>query len=88
MEFLRSFTSFRGETTGGIAKCGLFSQTTIGEKNFETMFSNKVTSENKGIRTTSPVPSIQSWGVCRFYGSSNSGTKLYGGDRGGQASPF
>ena len=34
----------------------------------------------------SPLPSIQSWGICCFLkGSLNSGTTLHGGDEGGKA---
>ena len=40
-------------------------ETAIGDKIVETLYLNRVTSENKRIRTL-PVPSIQSWGVCCF----------------------
>ena len=35
----------------------------VGEKIVKTLFSNRVTSENKRIHTPPPVCSIQSWGV-------------------------
>ena len=47
--------------------------TTIGDKLVETLYSNRVTSENKinytpplHSKETTPLPSIQSWSVCCF----------------------
>ena len=61
---------------------------TIGDKIVETLYSNRVTSENKRIHT----PPLHSRLRCLLFsiGSSNSGTTLYGGDGGGKAlfSPF
>ena len=63
----------------------------IGNKTFETVYSNSVTSENKTIHPPpSPLPpplsSIQSWGILLFStGSLNSSTTLHGGDGGGKA---
>ena len=62
----------------------------IGNKTFETVYSNSVTSGNKTIQNnTSPLPpppsSVQSWGILLFStGSLNSGTTLHGGDGGGK----
>ena len=39
---------------------------TIGDNTVETLYSNRVTSENIRIHTPSPVPSIQSWDVSCF----------------------
>ena len=48
----------------------------------ETLYSNRVTSENKRIHTPSPVASIQSSDSLLFsIGSSNSGTTLDGGGK-------
>ena len=41
-----------------------FVRPTIGDKIVETLYSNRVTQENTRVRALSPVPSIQSWGVC------------------------
>ena len=61
---------------------------TIGDKIVETLYSNRVTSENKRIHT----PPLHSRLRCLLFsiGNSNSGTTLYGGDGGGKAlfSPF
>ena len=61
---------------------------TIGDKIVEALYSNRVTSEDKRIHT----PPLHSRLRCLLFsiGSSNSGTTLYGGDRGGKAlfSPF
>ena len=64
----------------------------IGNKTFETVYSNSVTSENKTIQNNTPPPlppppsSVQSWGILLFStGSLNSGTTLHGGDGGGKA---
>ena len=62
--------------------------TTIGDKLVETLYSHRVTSENKRNYT----PPLQSKLRCLLFstGSSNSGTTLHGGDGGGKAifSPF
>ena len=57
--------------------------TTIGDKLVETLYSNRVTSENK-INYTPPLHSKLE---CLLFstGSSNSGTKLHGGDWEGKA---
>ena len=54
---------------------------TIADKIVETLYSNKVTSENKRIHT----PALHSKLGCLLFskGSSNSGTTLYEGDGGG-----
>ena len=63
----------------------------IGNKTFETVHSNSVTSENKTIQNnTPPLPpppsSVQSWGILLFStGSLNSGTTLQRGDGGRKA---
>ena len=56
--------------------------TTIGDKLVETLYSNRVTSENKRNYT----PPLQSKLRCLLFstGSSNSGTTLHGGDREGK----
>ena len=53
---------------------------TIGDKIVETLYSNRMTWENKRIHT----PSLTSWGVLFSIGSSNRGTTLHGGDGGGK----
>ena len=56
---------------------------TIADKIVETLYSNRVTSENKRIHT----PALHSKLGCLLFskGSSNSGTTLYGGDGGGES---
>jgi len=58
---------------------------TIGDKIVETLYSNRVTSENKRINT--PPPPLHSKLGCLLFSisSSNSGTTLHGGDGGEEA---
>ena len=57
--------------------------TTIGDKLVETLYSNRVTSENNR-NYTPPLHSKLGW-LLFFTGSSNSGTTLHGGDGEGKA---
>ena len=45
-------TSFLGKTSGGIVKCWLFSKAATGAKIVETLYSNRVNSENKVDQNT------------------------------------
>ena len=60
-------------------------QATIGDKIVETLYSNRVTSENKVIYPPSPSPPFKVGEGLFPIGSSNSGTTLHGGDGGGKA---
>ena len=61
------------------------SNTTIGDKIVETLYSNRVTSEDKRIHTH-PYPLHSNLGCFLFsIGRSNSGTTLHGGDKGRKA---
>ena len=56
---------------------------TIGDKIVETLYSSRVTSENKRIITPLPPPLHLKLGCLLFYiGSPKSGTTLHGGDGG------
>ena len=44
--------SFLGKTSGGIVKCWLFSKAATGDKIVETLYSNRVNSENKVDQNT------------------------------------
>ena len=58
---------------------------TIGDKIVDTLYSNRVTSENKRIKTH-PRPLHSNLGCLLFsIGCSNSGTTLHGGGKGGKA---
>ena len=59
---------------------------TIGDKVVETLYSNRVTSENKRICAPNPVPLHSKLGCLLFsIGSSNIGTTLHGEDGGRKA---
>ena len=61
------------------------SNTIIGDKIVETLYSNRVTSENKRIHTH-PCPLHSNLGCLLLStGRSNSGTTLHGEDKGGKA---
>ena len=67
-----------------------FAIQTIGDKTVETLYSNRVTLENKRIHT--PPLSLHSKFGCLLFsiGNAKSGTTLHGGDGGGKDifSPF
>ena len=69
--------------TPSMQLCAAF-RATIGDKIVETLYSNRVTSENKRINTPLPPPPLHlKLGCLLFYiGSSKSGTTLHGGDGG------
>ena len=67
-----------------------FAIQTIGDKIVETLYSNRVTLDNKRIHTPHLSPPLKVGAFVVFYSSSNSGTTLHGRDGGGKAifSPF
>ena len=64
---------------------GIVMYAKLGNKNVETLYSNRVTTENEGIHT--PPPLLHSKMECLLFyiESSNNGTKLHAGDGGGKA---
>ena len=58
---------------------------TIGNKIVDTFYSNRVTSENKRIRTPPLSPSFKFGCLLFSIASSNIGTTLHGEDGGGKA---
>ena len=61
---------------------------TIGDKIVETLYSNRVTSENKVIYPPSPFPPFKVGEGLFSIGSSNSGTTLHGGGKSYIIPPF
>ena len=63
-------------------------EATIGDKIVETLYSNRVTTDNKRMHTHSPLPTLlhsNLWCLLFSRGSSNSSTTLHEGDGGVKA---